>query len=330
MVFMFSQNAASSRKLISNAAKLKIMVVDAHSIAAWSTPMDPEYEGYFISFLTPDNVMGSKAMCVSVFKQIGGKGKVINLNGIPGNMSNDERTLGVDLALKEFPDIKMVARQNGTENRTGAQPIIENLLTAHPDVDAVVCHNDDSAIAVLNALRDRGMTKVKVGGIDAIQEFLDAMQKGPNAAATTAIHGGWLGGQAVVRLFDALNGVKIEPAERFMYQDSLVIDTPEAAKAYTESIYKAQKLPFDWRKASRFLNPNDWDPQNGLLPIDPNDYYGRVNLPKLQGFTEVPKELQDTAARGKIADLYKGRFKGGPIMDAVKLTTAKKTVLGFS
>jgi ribose transport system substrate-binding protein len=272
-------------------------------------------------------------MSVSVFKQIGGKGKVINLSGIPGNWSNDTRVMGVDLALKEFPDIELVARLNGGENRVAAAPIIENLLTAHPDVKAVVCHNDDSAIAVLNALRERGMKHVKVGGVDAINEFLDAMQKGPNAAASTAIHGGWLGGYATVSLFDALNGVKLNPVERMVDQDSLVIDTPEAAKAYQELIYRPKKLPFDWKGASRFLNPETWNTQNGVLPINLFKYFWTEVVPDTQpkGW-KLPKVYQDAIDAGdieKYSKIYKAHSKGGPIGEVIALTTSKKTVLGF-
>ena len=333
MIVTCSMDSESTRKMFTPAAKQKIFVVAEHNTAAWSTPLDPEYEGYYATFVIPDNVQGSKAMAVSVFKQIGGKGKVIHLTGMPGNTSADERTLGVDLALKEFPDIQLVARQNGGEQRTTAQPVIENLLTAHPDVKAVVCHNDDEAIATLNALRDRGMTDVKVGGYDAIPEFLDAMQKGTQAVATTAIHGAWMGGWCVVSAFDAFNGVKVDPVERMLYFDSLVIDTPEAAKAYSENIYKAQQLPFDWKGMSRFYNPDSWDPQNGFAPLDPVSHFERTKQNKPAGFTGLPKVLQESIDAGnlkKYVDVYKAHFKGGPILDVVKLTTAKKTVLGFN
>ena len=69
-------------------------------------------------------MLGSYGMCVATFNQIGGKGKVINLSGIPGNWSNDLRVAGVDMALKEFPDIELVVRLNGGENRVAAAPII--------------------------------------------------------------------------------------------------------------------------------------------------------------------------------------------------------------
>jgi len=334
MIFMFSQNAASSRKLISTAADLGILVVNAHSNAYWSTPLDPEFKDYYVKYIEPHNVLGSYGMCVATFNQIGGKGKVINLSGIPGNWSNDLRVAGVDMALKEFPDIELVVRLNGGENRVAAAPIIENLLTAHPDVAAVVCHNDDSAIAVLNALRERGMKKVKVGGVDAIDEFLTAMQKGPNAAASAAIHGSWLGGYAVISAFDALNGLKLDPVERMIYQDVLTIDTPESAKAYQEMIYRPKKLPFDWKAMSRVLNPDTWNAQNGILPINPNKFFWEDVVPDTQptGW-KLPEAYQKSIDAGnleKYSQLYKQHFKGGPIAEVVALTSSKKTVLGFT
>lgn len=331
-VFMFAQNAASSVQLITTAAELGIYVVNAHSNAAWSTPLEPAFQGRYLTFLAPDNVAGSRAMAGSIFEQLGGSGKVINLSGIPGNTSNTERSLGVDQALEDYPGMELVARENGGENRVDAQAVIENLLTAHPDVNAIVCHNDDSAIAVLNALRDRGLDDVLVGGVDAIAEFLDAITAGPNAAATTAIHGGWLGGFAVVRAFDGAAGVELDPVERMLYQDSLVIDTPDAAGAYVELIYGADSLPFDWEGMSRQLHPDDWNPQIGIAPIDPEDYWGRIGEEQPSGYA-LPDELQQSIDGGgldTLAERYRSAVTASPLAEVIGLTQSKQTVLGFS
>jgi ribose transport system substrate-binding protein len=157
-IMMFAQNAEGSVRLIETAAGQGIYVVNYITGAAWSTPLEPRYQGFYAGLLAPVDTRGSEAMCTAIFERLGGSGKIINLNGIPGNPTATARTAGVDAALANFPGIEMVARQNGGENRVDAQPVIENLLTAHPDVDAVVCHNDDCAIAVLNACAIVGWT----------------------------------------------------------------------------------------------------------------------------------------------------------------------------
>ncbi len=325
MVMMMAQNAASSIQIMQTCATNKVLAVNAHSNAFWSHPLDEGFGDYYVTFMMPDNVAGYDVMSSALFESYGGKCKVIQLHGIPGNKSNDDRSAGFDMAVAKYPGVEVVARENGGENRTAAQPVIENLLTAHPDADAIVCHNDDSAIAALNALRDRGLDKVKVCGCDAITEFTQAMQTGPNAYSTIAIHGYWLGAYAAVRLFDALNGVVLTPVERFIYQDTLVIDTKAAAAKYEEIM----KTPaFDWPAASKFLNPETWNPQNGLAPVDCEKYWEGLEQPN--NYQGLPQAYQDAVAAGdlqKYTAYYNKQFTGGPLSAAIDLTTIKKTVL---
>ena len=329
-ILMFAQNAAGSVKLTETAANQKIPVVNYITAAPWSTPLEPGYKGYYTALLTPNDVADADAMCSSIFKRLGGSGKIINLSGIPGNPTATGRMAGVDSALKKFPGIEMVARQNGGENRVAAQPVIENLLTAHPDVQAVVCHNDDSAIAVLNALRDRGMKDVLVGGNDALQEFLEAIVSGPNAAVTIAIHGEWLGGYGVVRAFDALQGVKFNPVERMQYHEALSIDTKDSAQAYIDLVYKAPILPYDYAGMSQALNKDSWNPEVYLDPIDPRKLWDELGYKKPAGYTlpaEYLKPLDGPDFQEQRNRYHKAVTKS-PLDKVVQLTTSKKTVLG--
>lgn len=329
-IMMFAQNAAGSVKLIETAANEGIYVVNYITGAPWSTPLETGYKGFYASLLEPNDIAGAEAMCSSIFERIGGKGKIINLNGIPGNPTATARTAGADKALAKYPNIEMVARENGGENRVAAQPVIENLLTAHPDVKAVVCHNDDCAIAVLNALRDRGMKDVIVGGNDALQEFLQAIVDGPNAAVTIAIHGEWLGGYGVVRAFDAAQGVSFNPVERIQYHDAIAIDTKESAQAYIGLIYKASKLPYDYAGMSQALNKDKWNPQVILEPIDPRQMWPALGSPKPAGYSLPAAYLKalDGPDFAEQTKRYHAAVTSSPLDPVVQLTTSKKTLLG--
>src|SRR3984957_19381806 len=81
---------------------------------------------------------------------LGGKGNVVYIEGILGNPVEAERGHGFDLALKDYPGIKLVARRPGGWSRTTTAPAIADILTAHPDIDAISVSNDDSAIAVVS------------------------------------------------------------------------------------------------------------------------------------------------------------------------------------
>lgn len=330
MALLFAQDSAASPTLIKAATDQGIFVTNIFSNQSWSTPSDAEFDGHYVGYFLPDNVKDSYNMASSVFAQLGGKGKVIHITGIPGNTTAEERQLGVQMALDENPGIEVVGRESGGENRVATQPVIEDLLTAHPEVDAVISHNDDSAIAVINALKDRAMTKVKVGGIDAIDEFLDDMQNGTNAAATVAIHGSWFGGYNVMRLYDGLKGAKYSPVESMMFQDSLTLDTAEAAASYQKVVYQADPLPFDWKAISRAENPDSWDTQVTLRPIEPSDYWGRIGEKQPSGYT-MPEALKadfDGGIVEKVAAEYLEHSKDNPLGPVITLTKSGETSFG--
>ena len=330
MAMVFAQDQASSPTLIQAATSEGIYVTNVFSNQPWSTPVEPEYDEHYAGYFLPDNVTDSYNMASSVLEQIDGEGEVLHITGTPGNTTSEERQLGVDQALEEFPDVELVGRESGGESRVGTQPVIEDLLTAHPDIKAVICHNDDSAIAVINALRERGMDDVKVGGIDAIEEFLDDMSAGGNAAATVAIHGSWFGGYNVARLYDAYQGEEYSAAESMMFQDSLTIDTPEASDEYQEIVYDADPLPFDWTAMSRAESGDAWDTQIPLQPIDPDDYWGRIDAPAPDGY-ELPEALATDLADGAVDSVlstYLEHASANPLGSVIELTRAGESSLG--
>lgn len=331
MALVFAQDQAASPTLIKAGTEQGIYMTNIFSNAAWSTPSDEEFDGHYTGFFAPDNVQDSYNMAKSLIDQIGGEGEVLHITGIPGNTTSEERELGVQNAIDEASGITVVGKESGGENRVATQPVIEDLLTAHPDVKAVFCHNDDSAIAVINALRDRGMDDVKVGGIDAIEEFLDDMENGGNAASTVAIHGSWFGGYNVARLYDAYKEVDSYTAgESMMFQDSLTIDTADAAAEYQKVVYQADPLPFDWKSMSRAESGEHWDTQIPLITIDPEDYWGRIGEKQPAGY-EMPAALSEFLASGEAESLkteYLEHATANPLGSVIALTRSGESSFG--
>lgn len=330
MALLFAQDQASSPTLIQAATDQGIYVTNIFSNQAWSTPSDGRFDGRYVGYFLPDNVLDSYNMATSVFEQIGGAGEVLHITGTPGNTTSAERQLGVDQALADFPGITLVGRESGGESRVDTQPVIEDLLTAHPDIKAVISHNDDSAIAVINTLRDRGMADVKVGGIDAIDEFLNDMKEGGNAAATVAIHGSWFGGYNVVRLYDAFRGEDYSAVESMMSQDSLTIDTADAAREYQAVVYQAEPLPFEWAQMSRAEAGDEWDTQIPLRPIDPVDYWGRIGEEAPAEYA-LPAALSNEIDAGDLEAVgaeYLANAIASPLSSVISLTRSASSSFG--
>ncbi len=274
--------------------------------APWLTPLD--VGDHWVTFGVVNSVNAFKENARVFFKKLGGKGKVIQLDGIRGASVNTERLDGVDRARKEFPEIDIVATRPGSWSRDKARPVIDDLLVAYPDVDGVLCHNDDMAVAVVASLRQKG-SKALVAGGDAVPEALEYIKRG-EMHCTLATHASWLGGQLTVRQFDALNGWKPTPAERMIHWGAFVIDTPKAAAEYQKVIYDGPP-PYDFAKMSRVLNPKDWDPGNLIVPLDPAKYWAFREKEKPDGY-DLPKEYQGSTWQDdfdKTSALYKEHFK---------------------
>jgi ribose transport system substrate-binding protein len=304
-LFLISNTEAASPDLLGLCEELGIYAVNNYSNAPWSTPLD--IGDHYVGYHDNNNIEGARILAEAMFEEIGGRGKLIHIEGVRGNTSSDKRTAGVDLALENYPNIEMVARQPGDYSRVTTQPVIEDLLTAHPDVDCVFAQNDDSAVAVVNALEARNID-APVVGIDAISEFLEMIVQG-RAFASLANPGSWIGGWSTVRVFDALNGWKPKTPERMMYFGAFIVDTPDAARAYDELFYQSDKYPYDYRKWSRILSPDDWDPQNILVPMQPDEVWEGREKP--DGY-ELPEEYSRTAEFEEITKLYADHYKSDP------------------
>ena len=304
----------------------------AFSIDPWVVPSDPRFGGHFVTSFLPEEVLGQKAMTKAVFDAIGNKGNVIYLQGAPTDTTTYMRTLGFRQALAETPGIKLLGMQFTGETQVSTVPVIESFLTNFNNIDAVICHDSSMALAVLAALKTRGLDHVKVGSTDEEVAILDAMIEGPNQVAVRSIFGAWLGGYAIVRNFDAGHGIPMNPVERMMYQDSVVLDTKEAAQQYKQIGFQQATTGFDWRKMSRVLNPDGWDTQVAMTPMQPDFIFEKeIDRPMPSGFAYPPdlKQALDGGDIQKYAGIYRNHVKSNPLAPAIRATKTGKTVMGI-
>jgi ribose transport system substrate-binding protein len=303
--------AGASPRLAQICQKQNVYLVNCHNNQPWVTPLDIGDSYYqYLEFANDD---AFEAMCTFLFKKMGETGKVIHISGTAGVSASDYRDLGFKRALQKFPKIQLLATAYGNFGRVATVPIVENLLTAHPDVQAIICQNDDSGMGAISVLKKKGI-KAYVVGCDGVPEFLDAISAG-DALATIGNTGIWLGGGMAVRLFDAINGVKLHPLERMQHFEVFVINTPEAAQAF--KALQTGANPYDFKKMSRFLNPDDWDMQTALTQIRPDIEWGPFASQAPRGY-KLPSAYQDaTAEYDKLDAIYRDHLKSDPF-DAIK------------
>jgi ribose transport system substrate-binding protein len=121
-----------------------------------------------------------------LFKQIGGKGSVVEMRGIDGVPADADRHEGFMAALKEFPDIKVVATTfTGWALDKGAQQM-KDLLASGKQIDGVWTSGIDSV--VVDAFKTAGKPYVPVIGADNngfVGQLIDLKGAGFTGAAVT-------------------------------------------------------------------------------------------------------------------------------------------------
>jgi len=121
--------------------------------------------------------------CVTIAKffveTLNKKGKYIELLGLVGDNNTWNRSKGFHSVVDHYPDLKMVAQQSADFDRNKAMEVLESILQANPDVDAVFCGNDAMAMGAYQALAAAGKAdKVKVFGFDGAEDVVRSIQDG--------------------------------------------------------------------------------------------------------------------------------------------------------
>ncbi|MFF7334713.1 substrate-binding domain-containing protein [Streptomyces sp. NPDC008150] len=116
----------------------------------------------------------------------GSSGHVAILTGSPGNNVTTDRTKGFQDQVKaKYPKMKIVASQTGNFAQTDGQKVMEQLLQAHSDINAVYAENDEMALGAIQAIKSAGKTPgkdIKIVSIDGIEQMVQNVASGTAAA----------------------------------------------------------------------------------------------------------------------------------------------------
>ena len=118
-------------------AGIKVVSFDFVASAPCNYQLNFDFKGY------------KKEEAEWVFKKLGGKGNVLQVRGVKGSAPDNDMFNAQEAALKEYPDIKVVATVYGQATASVAQSAIANVLPSLPHVDAVLGQggSDDFGIA---------------------------------------------------------------------------------------------------------------------------------------------------------------------------------------
>jgi ribose transport system substrate-binding protein len=133
--------------------------------------------------LLSDSFTGCVKLGQYFVQQMGKKGNYVELLGLVGDNNTWNRSKGFHSVVDEFPGLNMVAQQSADFDRNKAMDVMETIMQANADIDAVFCGNDAMAMGAYQAVLAAGKNdKIKVFGFDGADDALQGIADGKIAA----------------------------------------------------------------------------------------------------------------------------------------------------
>ncbi|GFR36049.1 D-ribose ABC transporter substrate-binding protein [Thermobrachium celere] len=158
--------------------------------------------------IASDNVAGGKLAAEFILEKLGGKAKIVELQGIPGASATRDRGKGFHEVVDNKADVKVVASQSADFDRQKGLNVMENIIQATPDFDAVFAHNDEMALGAIKALKTANKNVIVVG-FDGTPDAVTAVNNG-EMAATIAQQPDLMGSLAIENAVKLMKGESVE------------------------------------------------------------------------------------------------------------------------
>ncbi|TCP96289.1 ribose-binding protein [Cricetibacter osteomyelitidis] len=164
-------------------------------------------KGNVVSHIASDNVAGGKAAGDFIAEKLGNNAKVIQLEGIAGTSAARERGEGFKQAV-EAHKFDVLASQPADFDRTKGLNVMENLLAAKGNVQAVFAQNDEMALGALRAIQASNKS-ILVVGFDGTDDGIKAVKSG-KLSATVAQQPALIGELGIITADKILKGETVE------------------------------------------------------------------------------------------------------------------------
>lgn len=165
-------------------------------------------KGQVVSHIASDNTAGGEMAGNYIAEKLGKGAKIIQLEGLAGTSAARERGAGFAKAAQAH-DFNILASQPADFDRSKGLNVMENLLTAQPEVQGVFAQNDEMALGALRAIQAAGKKDLVLVGFDGTDDGVKAV-KGGKMAATIAQQPEKIGEIGVQTADKVLKGEKVE------------------------------------------------------------------------------------------------------------------------
>ncbi len=176
--------ASGYKAILFNPTDADGSAVNAKSAAREGIPvfcMDREINvpGACVTQILSDNYSGCITLGEYFVNVMGRKGNYAEILGLVGDNNTWARSRGFHSVVDNFKGLKMVAQQNADFDQNKAMEVMESMMQAHPDIDAVFCGNDAMAMGAFQAVLAAGKEHhIKVFGFDGSDDCVNSIRQG--------------------------------------------------------------------------------------------------------------------------------------------------------
>jgi len=139
-------------------------------------------DGPQLTFVGSDDTAIGHGVARALIEGLGGKGRIVALDGTPSARTARDRADGLRRAVAEHPGIELVDARVGYLQRAPAKAAMEELLAKHSRIDGVWTANDMMAFGAVDALAAAGR-KAEVVGINGLPEAVANIESGAMLAS---------------------------------------------------------------------------------------------------------------------------------------------------
>jgi len=225
ILYIDPQGTAACQPIAEICEDNKIYWTSQCTMIEGSAPWDYHY---YVSHILMNDEVSAYDTATALFDSFNGEeaNVVACLGDLWGNTAI-YRTIGLERALAEYPNVTLLDKQPIEWNTEKAMSLTQTWLSQYgaEHLDGIWVCMDAGALAVVEALRKEGLNgKIKVTGIDGVSGAIEAMKSG-DMVATECIYPINMGCVGVTIAYLALTG-QIDPDEISQNRDQSAFFAP--------------------------------------------------------------------------------------------------------
>lgn len=162
---------------------VNLLIVSPNQIHTISSVIDKAYDAgipvilfdrktdskKYTAFIGADNYEAGHEIGYFIGQQLEGKGNIVEICGLQASSPAIERNRGFMDALKNYPDIKVVARGYGDWIKESGVTAMDSILVQSKEsFQYVFAQNDRMALGALQSIKKHKVKGIKIVGIDAL------------------------------------------------------------------------------------------------------------------------------------------------------------------